>query len=156
VTHSSSLGNQASDLWREPLRLVLVDYMGLIGSRRPTSPDEHMSSVARELKDLAKRHHVALVVLCQVDREGGSGGEPITLRMARDSGAIEEAADSLLGIWRPELREGLTKEKRLELRGQFKVRVLKNRGGPAPRTVTLHFEDTTLRITATARVGVEW
>jgi len=107
-----------------------------------------MSQAARELKNIAKRHRVALVTLCQVDREGASGGEPITLRMARDSGVIEEAADYLLGIWRPELREGLEREQRRELRGQFKLRVLKNRHGPAPRTVTLAFEDTTLRITS--------
>jgi LmbE family N-acetylglucosaminyl deacetylase len=139
---------RASELWAAPLRLVVVDYMGLIGARRPTSPYEHMSQAARELKNIAKRHRVALVTLCQVDREGASGGEPITLRMARDSGVIEEAADYLLGIWRPELREGLSRDQKLEVRGQFKLRVLKNRHGPAPRTVTLSFEDTTLRITS--------
>lgn len=59
---------------------------------------------------------------------------------------VEEAAAYLLGIWRPELKDGLPKEKREEFRGQFKVRVLKNRSGPAPKTVTLHFEPTSLRI----------
>jgi hypothetical protein len=141
---------ESRGLWPDPLRLVVVDYLGLIGQRRPTSPYEHTSAVARELKNLAKRHRVAIVVLCQVDREGGSGGEEITLRMARDSGVIEEAADYLLGIWRPELREGLPKEERLKLKGQLKARVLKNRHGPAPRTVTLHFEDTLLRISPAA------
>ena len=59
---------------------------------------------------------------------------------------IEEAADYVLGIWRPELKDGLAREESNKLRGQFKVRVLKSRNGPRNKTVTLHFEDTTLRI----------
>jgi len=129
--------------------LVIVDYLGLIGHRRPGSTYEQVSLVARELKNFAKKHRVALVVLCQVDREGGTGGEPITLKMGRDSGAIEEAADYVLGIWRPELRDGIDKKERAALRGEFKVRVLKNRSGAAHRTITLHFEATTLLISQT-------
>lgn len=137
-----------ADLWKAPLRFVVVDYLGMIGQTRhhPRTLYEHVSEVARELKRLAKRHRVALVSLCQVGREGESGGEPVTLRSGRDSGVLEEAADYLFGIWRPELKDGLAKEKREELRGQFKVRVLKNRSGPAPKTVTLHFEPTSLRV----------
>jgi len=138
---------RASDLWPEPLRLVVVDYMGLIGHRKPGTLYEQASLSARALKNFAKRHRVALVVLCQVGREGETGGEPITLKMGRDSGAIEEAADYLLGIWRPELKDGIDKLERASVRGEFKVRVLKNRSGAAPKTITLHFEPTTLRIT---------
>jgi hypothetical protein len=138
---------RASDLWPAPLRLVVVDYMGLIGHRKPGTLYEQASLSARALKNFAKRHRVALIVLCQVGREGETGGEPITLKMGRDSGAIEECADYLLGIWRPELREGTDKQERAAVRGEFKVRVLKNRSGPAPKTITLHFEATNLRIT---------
>jgi replicative DNA helicase len=142
-------GARKADFWAEPLRLVVVDYMGLVGQpRRQLSPYEHVSYVARELKNLAKRHRVGVVTLCQVNREGESGGEPITLTMARETGVIEEAADYVLGLWRPELKDGLTKEQRQELRGQFKVRVLKSRNGPRNKTVTLHFEDSILRITS--------
>src|SRR5207249_1985539 len=81
------------------------------------------------------------------------------LAPGRDSGAIEEAADYLLGIWRPELAENLQREEREKVRGQFKVRVLKNRSGPAPKTLTLHFDTTTLRIGAPAvaeNESAEW
>lgn len=139
-------GARRADFWAEPLRLVVVDYMGLVGQRRQTTPYEHVSTVARELKNIAKRHRVAVVTLCQVNREGGTGGDPITLTMARETGVIEEAADYVLGIWRPELKEGLPREERAALHGQFKVRVLKSRNGPRNKTVTLDFEDTTLRI----------
>ena len=92
--------------------------------------------------------------MCQVNREGGSGGEQITLTMARETGVIEEAADYVLGIWRPELKDGIDKTEREQLRGQFKVRVLKSRNGPRNKTVTLRFEDTTLRI-APSGISVE-
>ncbi len=141
--------------WPGPLRLVVVDYMGLILPRRPSSPYEHVSETAKELKQLAKRHRVAVVSLCQIGREGESGGAPVTLRAARDSGVVEEAADYLLGIWRPELAEGLSKADRLARAGEFKVRVLKNRSGPAPRTVTLRFEPTVLRIVPAESVAME-
>jgi hypothetical protein len=140
---------RAGSLWAEPLRLVVVDYLGIIGVSRPgASLYEQTSRIARTLKNLAKRHHVALVVACQVDREGGTGGEPISLKMARDSGAIEEAADYLLGLWRPALNDKLPREERLAKKGEMVVRVLKNRSGPAPKTISLHFDATTLRIEA--------
>jgi replicative DNA helicase len=135
-----------SDLWSSPLRVVGIDYLGLVGHAKPGSPYEQVSRTAREIKTFSKRHRVATVVACQVDREGETGGEPISLRMARDSGVIEEAADYLLGLWRPELRANLTKEARREVKGQFVARVLKNRSGPAPRTVMLQFEPASLRI----------
>jgi replicative DNA helicase len=118
---------RSSKLWAEPLRLVAVDYIGLLGARRPATPYEQVSEAARELKRLAKVYRVALVSLCQVGREGESGGEPVTLRSGRDSGVLEEAADYVLGIWRPELSDKLAKDERRALAGQFKVRVLKNR-----------------------------
>jgi len=140
---------RAAPLWSEPLRLVVIDYLGMVGLGRPgPSLYEQTSRIARALKNLAKRHRVALVVACQVDREGGTGGEPISLKMARDSGVIEEAADYLLGLWRPALNDKLPREERLAKKNQLVVRVLKNRSGPAPKTVTLHFDATSLRIEA--------
>jgi replicative DNA helicase len=87
-----------------------------------------------------------VLLACQVDREGGNGGSPVDLKAARDSGAIEEAADYLLGLWRPSLDDRLPKEERRARKGELVVRVLKNRSGPAPKTVILHFDATSLRI----------
>ena len=135
-----------SDLWVDPLRLVVVDYLGMIGSTKRGTLYEQVSEVARELKRIAKHHQVALVVLCQVGRAGESGGSPITLTGARDSGVIEEAADYIIGIWRPELEVDISPLEREELRGILNVAVLKNRCGPAPRTLEMNFESSTLKI----------
>jgi DnaB-like helicase C terminal domain/Domain of unknown function (DUF3854) len=139
--------------WIEPLRLVAIDYAGLIGARRPASAYDHASETAKELKRLAKKHLVGIVSVCQIGREGESGGEPVTLRSARDSGVIEEAADYVLGIWRPELKEGAPDDQVGRVRNKFKLRVLKNRCGPAPVTFTLKFEPSSLRITPAASSG---
>jgi KaiC/GvpD/RAD55 family RecA-like ATPase len=137
---------RVSDLWVDPLRLVVIDYMGMIGLARRGTLYEQVSEVARELKRIAKRHLVALVVLCQVGRTGESGGEPITLTSARDSGVIEEAADYIIGIWRPELQTDISLDEREARRGILKAAVLKNRCGPAPRTFEMRFESSTLKI----------
>ena len=144
-------------LWPSPLRLVLIDYLGMIGSdgRGSRSIYEQTSRVARKVKELAKRHRVAVLMACQVDREGGNGGTPIDLKAARDSGVIEEAGDYILGCWRPALNEELAKEERRARRYEFVVRILKNRSGPAPRTVTLHFDPTSLRISSPVVPSVE-
>ena len=46
--------------WAEPLRLVVIDYLGLVGTARRASAYEITSHIARETKNLAKRHQVAL------------------------------------------------------------------------------------------------
>lgn len=144
-------------LWPSPLRLVVIDYLGMVGSdaKQNRSIYEQTSRVARGIKQLAKRHQVAVLLACQVDREGGNGGTPIDLKAARDSGVIEEAADYILGCWRPALDELIPKEERKARRREFVVRILKNRSGPAPRTVTLHFDATSLRISSPIAPSVE-
>ena len=64
---------------------------------------------------------------------------------ARDSGAIEDSADFLLGCWRPELKKGITPEEYGRHRGEFYFSILKNRRGPRDR-FSVHFDTRTLRI----------
>lgn len=145
-------------LWPSPLRLVFVDYLGMVGSDTRgggRSLYEQTSRIARGIKQIAKRHRVAILLACQVDREGGNGGTPIDLKAARDSGAIEEAADYILGCWRPALNDQLPKEERRAKRREFMIRILKNRSGPSPRTVTLNFDTTSLRITSPIPASTE-
>jgi replicative DNA helicase len=139
----------ARPLWPAPVRLVCVDYAGLVSLRRMASPYERAALVAIELKNIAKRHRVALMVLYQISRAGGSGGDEVTLSMARDSCVVEEAADYALGVWRPELDDDLDAQERADVEGQFKVRVLKNRNRALPpKAATLHFEGKYLQITS--------
>ena len=101
---------------------------------------QRISEAAVDLKSFAKRHHVALVLLSQAGRdtdEGRSEGwKELGLDAARDSGQVEEAADFLLTLWRPELRSGLSAEAKADVRGDLEGRLCKNRRGPRPY---LHF-----------------
>jgi len=78
--------------------LVVIDYMSLVRSPGNTIY-ERMSYVARQLKPLAKETGAAVLMISQVSRLGGDGTEPITLAMGRDTGAIEEGGDFIMGMW---------------------------------------------------------
>lgn len=108
-----------------PVDMVVVDYLQYV--RAPgASGYERTTAAIRDMKRLAKECNVLVVVLSQLSREGGNGGQPVSSNMARDSGAVEETADYLLGAWRPELDPGC----KWDQKDLLKVAVLKNRFGP--------------------------
>ncbi len=127
-------------------RLVVIDYLGMIIPARQGSLYEATSELARGLKRIAGAHRVSMIVLSQIGRQGESGGVPVTLNDARDSGAIEEAANYVLGAWRPDLAEnaGAPADSQVV---DLKIRILKSRSGQSWKTVTLAMDLRTLRIT---------
>jgi DNA primase len=136
-----------NNILKTPAQIVAIDYLGYIKTPHSDNPYVATSNLAKELKALAKRLNIVLIVLNQLSREGGSGGVPVTMRMSRDSGVIEESADVLLGMWRPDLAEGLTQQEKDNLvkEGNFHIEVLKNRSGRTGK-VTLHLNHETLRL----------
>lgn len=80
---------------RPDISVAFIDYLGLIkGDGKDRY--ERASNVAQELKEIAKRNNVVIVVVAQTNRTGGDGTEPIDMNDARDSGVIEEGADTIL------------------------------------------------------------
>jgi replicative DNA helicase len=101
-----------------PIDLLTVDYLGYVRDcERSGSTYEHVSRVSKAAKALAKRQQVRIMLLCQTSREGRDGTEPVALHHLRDSGAIEESADYVLGLWHS------TEENRIH------CEILKNRTG---------------------------
>lgn len=126
--------------------VVAIDYFGYID----TGTDniyEGASKLAKGIKSAAKELNNCWVVLHQLSRVGGTGGEPVTLDMGRDSGVIEESADQVIGCWRPELAKNLEEAERIRLEGEniMEAAVLKNRSGPTGG-IKLSFDRKTLRI----------
>jgi hypothetical protein len=82
----------------------------------------------------------------QLNKDGATGGEPVTLRMVRDSGCITEAADNIVGMWRPAL--GATDPRdRKALKSILCVKVIKGRTSKAnTRPVELHVDFASMRI----------
>ena len=111
------------------IKMVVVDYLQLM--RSPEYAEnrvQEISDISRSLKALARELEVPVVALSQLSRASEQrGGErrPI-LSDLRDSGAIEQDADLVLFIHRPEYydREDDTKK------GLADIMLAKNRNGP--------------------------
>ncbi|MBI4165160.1 MAG: hypothetical protein HY508_05430 [Acidobacteria bacterium] len=81
------------------------------------------------MKRLAKDFRAVVLLIAQTSRHAGDGSEEVTVTDARDSGAIEDSADFLIGCWRPELKAGLSPEGFMDVEGQLWFRILKARRG---------------------------
>lgn len=84
------------------IELFFIDYMQLISNfSKGKSKEQEIAEIARTLKNLAKQLNVCIVALSQLSRNQRGAGEP-KLSDLRDSGQIEEAADVVLLVHRPE------------------------------------------------------
>ena len=84
------------------VQLILVDYLQLV-STTGGSREQEVSKVARALKNIAKELNVAVIALSQLNRGVGmrNNSKP-TMADLRESGEIEQAADIVALIYRPE------------------------------------------------------
>jgi len=120
------------------VQLIIVDYLGLI--RPETRAENRTQDVARisaALKALTRETNIPVLVASQLNREPESGGDS-TPRLAhlRDSGSLEQDADMVLMLHRPEMYAKTDADKE-KLKGLTDVHVAKNRNG---RTGTVHLE----------------
>ncbi len=122
--------------------LIGVDYMQLIDCQGD-SEYQQVSQIARGCKDIAKQVNLPLVMLSQVSRKGGDGEIEISLDMGRGSGAVEEAADFVLGLWQIEKTSCGMDEERKEY--DLICRILKNRKGPKGSRWILDLDANSLR-----------
>jgi replicative DNA helicase len=111
------------------VQIVIVDYLQLM--RSPEYADnrvQEISDISRSLKALARELNVPVIALSQLSRASEQrGGErkPI-LSDLRDSGAIEQDADLVMFIHRPEYYDREDESKR----GLAEIMVAKHRNGP--------------------------
>jgi replicative DNA helicase len=122
------------------VRLVVVDYLQLM--RSPEYAEnrvQEVSDISRSLKGLARELNIPVIALSQLSRASEQrGGErrPI-LSDLRDSGAIEQDADVVLFIHRPEMYQKEDSEGN-SVEGMAEVIVGKHRNGPTG-LVNLYF-----------------
>lgn len=111
--------------------VVMVDYLGLLSATdRRANEYERITQVSGDLKRLAKRLGCVVIALCQLNRESttGSADTRPKLSQLRSSGAIEQDADGVLLLHRPEYGQSETQRNPAEPQ-QFFVDVAKNRHG---------------------------
>lgn len=88
---------------RDGLQLAVIDYLGLLRASNPKLPRyEQVSQQTRALKLLARETGIVLMVLCQLNRAAAEEHAAPQLHNLRESGSIEQDADTVLFIHRPE------------------------------------------------------
>ncbi len=118
--------------------LILIDYLQLMdGPKGAESRQQEISMISRSLKALAKELDLPVVALSQLSRavEVRGGERRPMLSDLRESGAIEQDADVVLFIYRPELYMQEEEVKLKQLEGKAEVIIGKQRNGP---TGTIH------------------
>ncbi|MEK6689277.1 MAG: replicative DNA helicase [Gemmatimonadota bacterium] len=128
------------------LGMIVVDYLQLMRSPEYSENRvQEISDISRSLKALARELEVPVVALSQLSRASEQrGGErkPI-LSDLRDSGAIEQDADVVIFIHRPEMYQKEDSEGR-SLEGVAEILIAKHRNGPTGN-LDLHFEKSITR-----------
>lgn len=87
------------------LKAILIDYLQLMsGSKGSFNREAEVSEISRKLKMVAKELGIPIVALCQLSRavETRGGNKIPMLSDLRDSGSIEQDADTIMFLWRPE------------------------------------------------------
>jgi replicative DNA helicase len=123
----------------EGIGLIVVDYLQLMSP--PTVAEnrtQEISQISRGLKGLAKELNIPVIALSQLSRapEQRADRRPV-LSDLRESGAIEQDADLIMFLFRPEMYEPSDKDGNSN-EGKAELNVGKQRNGPTG-TVNLHF-----------------
>ncbi len=126
------IGAKARRLMRDKgLKLLIVDYLQLITARgRFNSRQEEVSSISRNLKGLAKELKIPVLVLSQLTRAPEREERGPQLSDLRESGAIEQDADVVMFIYRPNFYKV---DAAPEERDQADILIAKQRNGPTDK-----------------------
>ena len=140
------LRTKARRLVREHgVRIIIIDYLQLMNASGMAfgSRQEEVSTISRSLKGLAKELSIPIIALSQLNRgvesrEGIDGKRP-QLSDLRESGAIEQDADMVCFIHRPEYYKIFQDDRGNDLRGMAEIVIAKHRNG-AVGDVRLRFK----------------
>ena len=126
------------------VKMIMIDYLQLMNANgmKFGSRQEEVSTISRSLKGLAKELNIPVLALSQLsrnveNREGLEGKRP-QLSDLRESGAIEQDADMVLFVHRPEYYHIYQDEKGNDLHGMAQIIIAKHRKG-ATGDVLLNF-----------------
>lgn len=129
------LRTKARRLVREKgVQFIVIDYLQLMNASgmKFGSREQEVSMISRSLKELAKELNIPIVALSQLNRSVESRSEDKRPQLSdlRESGAIEQDADIVCFIHRPEYYlHGAARDDAPELRGKAEFIIAKHRSG---------------------------
>ena len=121
------------------IQLVIVDYLQLmagdVSRKNNGNREQEISSISRSLKGISKELNVPVIALSQLSRqvEQRGGDKRPQLSDLRESGAIEQDADMVMFLYRPEYY-GITEIEGIPTYGMADVIVSKHRNGSLGET----------------------
>jgi replicative DNA helicase len=117
--------------------MIIIDYLQLMsgtGEGRNSNREQEISNISRNLKGLAKELNVPIIALSQlsraVEQRGAKEGSRVPqLSDLRESGAIEQDADMVMFLYRPEYYDLTTSAEGENIKGLTEVKIAKHRNG---------------------------
>ncbi len=125
------------------IQIIIIDYLQLMTGPSDTkgNREQEVAAISRSLKAIAKELKIPIIALSQLNRsvEQRGGNKRPQLSDLRESGAIEQDADIVAFIHRPEYYKLTHDEDNNPIRpGSAEIIIAKHRNGPVD-TATLHF-----------------
>lgn len=117
---------------KHDIKMVVIDYLQLMHgpNEKGGNREQEISRISRELKALAKELDIPVIALSQLSRavEGRNNKIPM-LSDLRESGAIEQDADMVMFIYRPEYHGIENNEMGQAFSGETHINIAKHRNG---------------------------
>ncbi|MBS1977017.1 MAG: replicative DNA helicase [Bacteroidetes bacterium] len=122
------------------IQLIVIDYLQLMKGDTMGNREQEIASISRALKGIAKELDVPVIALSQLSRgvETRGGDKRPQLSDLRESGSIEQDADIVMFLYRPEYYKITVDEEGMPTQGMAEVIVAKHRNGSLD-TVKLKF-----------------
>lgn len=118
---------------KEDVGMIIIDYLQLMsGDGRQNNREQEISKISRELKALAKELGIPIIALSQLSRatETRTGDKKMPqLSDLRESGAIEQDADMVMFMYRPEYYDVNNNENGESTKGETHIKIAKHRNG---------------------------
>jgi replicative DNA helicase len=113
------------------VQLVVIDYLQLMKGEQSGNREQEIASISRSLKGIAKELSVPVLALSQLSRsvETRGGDKRPQLSDLRESGSIEQDADIVMFLYRPEYYKITVDEDGMPTQGTGEVIIAKHRNG---------------------------
>ncbi len=120
---------------KHDIGMIIIDYLQLMSGssdNKNSNREQEISNISRNLKGLAKELNVPIIALSQLSREvekRKEGNRIPQLSDLRESGAIEQDADMVMFLYRPDYYDIHSNEMGESTKGETFVRIAKHRNG---------------------------